>query len=95
MVTDDNDIPQEPPTAGEQADTLRTAGQRRVNLIWETTQASIALSVTGTALYVTANTISEAAFSVLSNGFFLVIGFYFGRTNHARSGGVGPNDYGR
>lgn len=70
------------------ASKLRTAGQRRVNLIWESTQATIALGVTGTTLYVTANTVSETAFALLSNGFFLVIGFYFGRTNHQKTGGI-------
>ena len=76
-----------------------TAGQRRVNIIWEVTQAFIAISVTGTSLYVAANLVlgsstTDAAFLLLSNAFFLVIGFYFGRTNHQRTGGTGYiNDY--
>jgi hypothetical protein len=70
-------------------------GQRRVNLIWEVTQAIIALAVTLATLYasVTLTVRGEpgsAAFLLLSNAFFLVIGFYFGRTNHQRVGGVGP-----
>lgn len=69
-------------------------GQRRVNLIWEMTQAVIALSVSLGTLYVSAalalNGSGEmSAFLLLSNAFFLVIGFYFGRTNHQRVGGVG------
>lgn len=61
-------------------------GQREINFIWEVTQAVIAVSI------VAANVV--AAFqlpsqnTLLANAFFLVIGFYFGRTNHARSGGV-------
>ena len=68
-------------------------GQRRVNLIWEITQAIIAVAVTFTTLFSAArmalrgNT-GDAAFLLLSNAFFLVIGFYFGRTNHQRVGGV-------
>lgn len=73
------------PTTTQEQDRY-TLGQRKINFIWETTQAVIAVAVVG------ANVI--AAFmlpvesSMLSNAFFLVIGFYFGRTNHARSGGV-------
>lgn len=77
-----------------------TFGQRRINLVWEATQAVIAVSVTTATLLVAVvltirGDASQAAFLLLSNAFFLVVGFYFGRTNHARTGGVGPNDYGR
>lgn len=70
-----------------------TLGQRRVNLIWELTQAAIAVGVSGTTLYVAARlvlfeAINETALQLMSNAFFLVIGFYFGRTNHQRVGGV-------
>ena len=79
---------------------LVTAGQRRVNLIWELTQAAIALSVSGTTLFVAGNLAIRGGadmvtFGLLSNGFFLVIGFYFGRTNHQRTGGVVPDQAGR
>jgi len=60
-------------------------GHRRINMVWEITQAFIAISV------VVANLLAafylSAANTVLSNAFFLVIGFYFGRTNHTRSSG--------
>lgn len=81
----------------EEANQLEAAhtslGQRRVNLIWEFTQATIAVGVTIATLWAsTALTLrgdaGEAAFLLLSNSFFLVIGFYFGRTNHQRIGGV-------
>lgn len=63
-----------------------TLGQRRINLIWETTQAAIAVSVTFAAIVAaTRGQVSE----MLGNAFFLVIGFYFGRTNHERRGGIG------
>lgn len=79
------------------ASILRTAGQRRINLIWETTQSLIALSVCSVTLTVAALMVqrdagAEGAIAMLSNAFFLVIGFYFGRTNHERSGGVGVHD---
>jgi hypothetical protein len=72
-------------------------GQRRINLIWELTQATIAISVTVTTLFVSGSLATQgsnetAAFLLLSNAFFLVIGFYFGRTNHQRVGGIGPRD---
>ena len=76
----------------------RTAGQRRVNLLWEVTQSLIAMAVTSVTLYVSAQLAlakETAAALLLSNAFFLVIGFYFGRTNHQRIGGVGGEDAGR
>lgn len=90
--------PLSPKTTAEQ-DRV-TAGQRRVNIVWEVTQSAIALIVTATTLYVAAQRSmfspgETAAFLLLSNGFFLVIGFYFGRTNHQRVGGVGSQDSGR
>ena len=76
------------------------AGQRRINIIWEMTQSLIAIAVVITFLYVTTKMIiksdmNDIAFIVLSNIVALVIGFYFGRTNHAKIGGVGPNQEGR
>lgn len=89
------DLPQptavDPTTTEEQQ--RATAGQRRVNLIWEFTQAAIALLVTTSTLFVASrlalsDKTATAAFLLLSNAFFLVVGFYFGRTNHQRVGGV-------
>lgn len=80
---------------------LRTLGQRRVNLLWEGMQALIAGTVVSTALYVAAKltlvallpdvnerqmAMAITAFLLISNLVSLVIGFYFGRTNHARIG---------
>lgn len=64
--------------------------QRKINYIWEYTQAIVAVSVTLSTLYVASKLATDgnnntAAFLLLSNAFFLVIGFYFGRTNHART----------
>lgn len=73
---------------------LTHAGQRKINLIWELTQALIAILVTATTLVVAAALAMRgetliAAFIFLSNAFSLVIGFYFSRTNHTKIGGVG------
>lgn len=65
---------------------LHTSGQRRVNIIWEGTQAAIALSVVAAVIYCAVVTIEAAS---LVNMAYLIVGFYFGRTNHERSGGVG------
>lgn len=73
---------------------LTVAGQRRVNLIWEYTQATIALMV------ILANVIVGAARGlgyggpseypiILSSSLFLIVGFYFSRTNHQAIGGIG------
>lgn len=75
---------------------LTTAGQRNVNLIWETTQRFIALSVTWVALGVSAGLalvngdadVKVAACVFIYGVANLVIGFYFGRTNHQKVGGV-------
>lgn len=60
---------------------LATAGHRQINVIWETTQMRVALSVIWGSLVVAV----VFLFGVAN----LVTGFYFGRTNHARTGGVG------
>jgi hypothetical protein len=74
-------------------------GQRRINLIWESTQALVALGVTFVTLFVAGSMAikgnDHGAFLLLSNVFFLVVGTYFQRTNHQRIGGVGNDDSGR
>jgi len=92
MTPESDKPPALAPTTTSEQD-RHTLGQRRVNLIWEMTQAAIAMAVTLTTLYsaatlVIANQSGDAAFLLLSNAFFLVVGFYFGRTNHQRVGGV-------
>lgn len=77
-----------------------TYGQRKINLIWEVTQASIAILVTAVTLFVSAVLVlrgdgGAAAFLLLSNVFFMVSSVYLTRTNHQKTGGVGPHDAGR
>lgn len=76
---------------------MSTAGQRRINLIWEITQAAIAISVTLTACAVSGVLVlrgdtTGAAFLLLSNAFFVVISTYLTRTNHTKVGGVASPD---
>lgn len=79
--------------------TTVAGGQRRINLMWEVTQAVIAVSVCEAVLYVSVqNALADpagAAFVLLAGLANLVIGFYFGRTNHTRTGGTGtrPEDH--
>ncbi len=67
-----------------------TAGQRRINGIWEMTQAIIAVFVVVATLYaaVFVKDLDKAAFTFLTNVLFVVVGFYFGRTNHTRPSGI-------
>ena len=73
------------PTTTIQQD-LTKLGQRRVDLIWESTQALIAVAITGAIVYT--STLNKPV-EVLTSAFFLIIGFYFGRTNYSSIGGVG------
>lgn len=74
------------------AEDLTKAGQRHINLIWESTQAVIAVVVT-IAVVVCAVAGKESA--VLGNAFTLIVAIYFVRMNHTKTGGVGSGDYGR
>lgn len=74
-----------PPNTTEQED-LTFAGQRRINLIWEVTQATIAVAVTLALIFLSAVKTSAPE---LNNAFFLIVGFYFGRSNHSNIGGLG------
>lgn len=84
--------PSRAPTTTEQED-ITTASQRKVNLIWEYTQAFIAIVViisnmiAGIFYALTGKT--ENIPAILSSSLFLIIGFYFSRTNHQAIGGVG------
>jgi len=62
-----------------------TAAQRRnaINMLWEGTQAFLAIALT-TATIATAFFYKGDIPSTLTNALFVVLGFYFGRTNPAR-----------
>jgi hypothetical protein len=82
-----------PPNTTVQED-LTTAGQRHINLIWEVTQAILSVLVVSANVIVGVNqgiTPLHGEFPVvLSSALFLVVGFYFSRTNHTNVGGIGP-----
>ena len=85
------------PTTTHQED-ITTAGQRKINLIWEITQAIIAVSVVLSnvcmGVYFGVNGKADGSYPlVLSSSLFLIVGFYFSRTNHAAIGGVGKQPY--
>ena len=54
---------------------------RNINFLWEATQAFIAIGVTMAAMY---SFIAGINSDNLENAAFVVLGFYFGRTNHSR-----------
>src|ERR1700686_2339553 len=85
------DIPMTLPPKTTLQEDETTAGQRRINLVWELTQALVALPITGAIIYAAINKIDNAQ---LTDAFFLIIGFYFSRTNHAAIGGTGIKPYG-
>lgn len=79
-----------PPTTTEQEDMV-TAGQRKVNLIWEYTQAFIAIltvivSLVAALWAMSQNREVSAFLSFIAGN---VVGFYFSRTNHQAIGGTG------
>lgn len=72
-----------PPTTTAAQDDV-AAGQRRVHILWETTQAIIAVMITGAVIY---NAINKVESPVLTNAFFLIVSMYFVRTNHTLTAG--------
>ena len=76
--------PSMPPTTTVQED-LVTAGQRRINLIWEFTQAAVTILITVAAIFCAVNKVDA---DVLNFAFVAVISTYYARTNHTKIGGV-------
>lgn len=92
-----------PPTTTAEQQKI-TQGQRGINRLWEITQATIAVEVTTAMIaacfiliFRTDSDITTilAALQLLSNASFLIVGFYFSRTNHTKIGGVGSDQVGR
>ena len=86
---------------------LTTAGQRQINLIWESTQGQISKYVilgtmaingvvlTGSMFLMTDLTAAQAlALGFVNSLATGVVSFYFSRTNHTQIGGTGnkPNE---
>jgi len=70
---------------------LTTASQRRVNLVWEYTQAAIAIIVVvATVICGVVGMVKDISVpTIISVAFGMITGFYFSRTNHASIGGIG------
>jgi len=84
-------IPLTPTTTIQEDMTL--AGQRRVNIIWEVTQSLIAAAVVISnmtlSVYCVISGTTQKIPDTMTNALFLIVGFYFARTNHANIGGIG------
>jgi len=78
-------INETPQAARQRRMLLHNAGQRRINLIWETTQATTAVLITLSVIILAAKDIKS---ELLSNAFLMIIALYFVRTNHVKVGGV-------
>lgn len=82
-----------PAETTEQQD-ITHAGQRRINLIWEYTQAFLALfmtvAVTGLGVFLAVQGRIDDVPPFLTLMVGLIIGTYFQRTNHEKIGGTGP-----
>lgn len=74
----ENQVVQQAQVVAEKA----ASRQNTIYLIWEVTQAIIAVALVMAAIY--SSLTSEVIPDILSNALFIVMGFYFGRTNHAR-----------
>ncbi len=68
----------------------QAVGQRRINLIWESTQSAIAITVTLSVVYCG---LTGKQSEILGNAFTLIIAIYFVRMNHTKIGGISA-DYG-
>lgn len=87
-------IPPSQPTAAPATTTAEeqkvTARRQNINLIWELTQALIAIAVTIAEIYAAMKGKDSPA---INNAFTLIVAIYFVRTNHTRMGGVGLNEH--
>lgn len=81
-----------PPTTTAAEDEV-TAGQRRINLIWERTQSIVTVVVVmtnmGVATFLAISGKPTDHPVILSSSLFLILGAYYNRTNHSNIGGVG------
>lgn len=86
ILTPPSESPSLSPTTTAQQD-LITARQSRINLIWEWTQAIVAIMITAAFILTTIRSIQSSPVNI---AFGTIIGFYFSRTNHQAIGGLGP-----
>jgi hypothetical protein len=72
------------PTTTEQQDKQAYHAQM-IDFLMEITQTVLAISLTGATIYIS---IKGIASEELSNAFFLIIGFYFGKSVQAKGSNV-------
>lgn len=89
------------PSTTTKEEDKHTSSARFNDSIWEWTQSFIALIVVCSVVYTnvylatnppSASEISNSALMQLNVLGGIIVGFYFGRTNHARLGGVANKD---
>ena len=92
LKTQDQTIDPSLPAKTTFQEDLTFAGQRHINLIWEKTQAVIAMSVVLFTMVIATYCVVKGKDvpALIAMAFGTVVGFYFSRTNHAAIGGVGP-----
>jgi len=69
-------------SAADAGDIAASSRKNIINVLWECTQAFLAVSLVSACIFcaIQDGTVPET----LRNATFVVIGFYFGRTNHTR-----------
>ena len=65
------------------ANMLAAQRKNKINFLWEATQAFLAISLTGATVFAALRSDARIP-DTLTNALFVVLGFYFGRTNHSR-----------
>lgn len=90
LVRRDEDLVKAANTTTEE--NKHSAGQRSINRTWENTQSIISIMVGATACAISLILVLRREYSIsiqlISSMVFLVLSFYFARTNHTAVGGV-------
>ena len=70
------------------SEVLEAQRRNQINMLWEYTQAFLAIALVIAAIF--ASLFQDLVPDTLTNALFVVIGFYFGRTNHSRPTPANP-----
>jgi len=81
--------PDSAPATTTQEQDRKTAGQRHINVMWEFWQGFLAVIVIGGFVYSSIAAKESPALAGLAGS---IITFYYVRTNHTKTGGVGGTD---
>ena len=69
-------------SSGVDAKVLAAGRMNNINLMWEVTQALIAVGLVGAVIVLSVR--GQPIDEVLKAAMYIVLGFYYGRTNHSR-----------